>query len=101
MSIPKLVVYEPDERGWRKVRFDGQILGRAYRASDMYLRPDWRAAAWWLAHVFPEHYGPNAQSWEQVLDSYDAEQATIEHTAGPDDLHLAELAERLAATLAS
>ncbi|MFE3995009.1 hypothetical protein ACFXPW_25430 [Streptomyces goshikiensis] len=35
MSIPKLVVYEPDERGWRKVRFDGQILGTAYRASDI------------------------------------------------------------------
>ncbi|MET9694810.1 hypothetical protein ABZY81_41560 [Streptomyces sp. NPDC006514] len=51
--------------------------------------------------MFPEHYGPNAQSWEQVLDAYDAEQVAIEQTAGPDDPHLAELAERLAATLAS
>ncbi|MFD8023933.1 hypothetical protein ACFV6G_26360 [Streptomyces lavendulae] len=23
-----------------------------------YLRPDWRAAAWWLARIFPEDYGP-------------------------------------------
>ncbi|MFJ4866200.1 hypothetical protein [Streptomyces sp. NPDC088748] len=66
-----------------------------------YLRPDWRAAAWWLAHVFPEHYGPNAQSWEQVLDAYDAEQAALEPSASPDDPHLAEFAERLAATLAA
>ncbi|MFJ6785607.1 hypothetical protein [Streptomyces yangpuensis] len=64
-----------------------------------YLRPDWRAAAWWLAHVFPEHYGPNAHSWEQVLDVYDAEQAAIEQSAGPDDPHPAEPAERLAATI--
>ncbi|WP_371640677.1 hypothetical protein [Streptomyces virginiae] len=62
-----------------------------------YLRPDWRAAAWWLARVFPEHYGPNAQGWEQLLGAYDAEQAAVEHIAVSDDLHLAE---RLAATLA-
>ncbi|MFK0175638.1 hypothetical protein ACIQVR_06700 [Streptomyces xanthochromogenes] len=30
-----MVVYPPDERGWRKVRYDGQILGTAYKASDI------------------------------------------------------------------
>lgn len=61
-----------------------------------YLRPDWRASAWWLARVFPEHYGPNAKSWDQQLAEFDAEHPA----AGPDDPHLAELAERLAVTLA-
>ncbi|MFF4298070.1 hypothetical protein ACFY0N_30995 [Streptomyces vinaceus] len=31
----RVVVYPPDERGWRKVRYDGQILGTAYQASDV------------------------------------------------------------------
>ncbi|MFJ3882962.1 hypothetical protein ACIPW5_36625 [Streptomyces sp. NPDC090077] len=35
MPIPMLVIYEPDERGWRKVGFGGQILGTAYRFSDI------------------------------------------------------------------
>ncbi|MFI7020161.1 hypothetical protein [Streptomyces sp. NPDC050164] len=39
-----------------------------------YLRPDWRAAAWWLARVFPDHYGPNAKSFDQVLDEFAAEE---------------------------
>ncbi|MEU0987381.1 hypothetical protein [Streptomyces sp. NPDC005953] len=35
MARPRLVVYPPDERGWRRVRYDGQILGTAYRVSDI------------------------------------------------------------------
>jgi len=61
-----------------------------------YLRPDWRAAAWWLARVFPDQYGPNAMSFEQLLAAFDSDQPADV----PGDPHLAELAERLAATLA-
>lgn len=64
-----------------------------------YLRPDWRAAAWWLARVFPEHYGPNAKSFEQVLDKFDAQELRDEHDRGPSD-ELAGLAERLQLALA-
>ncbi|MEV4437500.1 hypothetical protein AB0K09_00535 [Streptomyces sp. NPDC049577] len=31
----RVVVYPPDERGWRKVRYDGRILGTAYKVSDI------------------------------------------------------------------
>ncbi|MFE9117892.1 hypothetical protein [Streptomyces sp. NPDC007172] len=34
----RVVVYPPDERGWRKVRYDGQILGTAYKYG--HLTPD-------------------------------------------------------------
>lgn len=61
-----------------------------------YLRPDWRAAAWWLTRVFPDQYGPNAASFEQLLAEFDADPPADV----PGDPHLAELAERLAATLA-
>ncbi|MFJ4745455.1 hypothetical protein [Streptomyces sp. NPDC088775] len=59
-----------------------------------YLRPDWRAAAWWLARVFPEHYGPHAKSWDQQLDEFTAQEL---HGA-PDQAESAELAD-LAARL--
>ncbi|WP_228386924.1 hypothetical protein [Streptomyces katsurahamanus] len=35
MASPRLVVYPPDERGWRRVRWDGQILGTADKVSDI------------------------------------------------------------------
>ncbi|MFJ4013959.1 hypothetical protein [Streptomyces sp. NPDC090026] len=64
-----------------------------------YLRPDWRAAAWWLARVFPEHYGPNAKSFNQVLDEFDAQELHGDRGhAGSDEL--AGLAERLQLALA-
>lgn len=31
----RIIVYPPDERGWRKVRYDGEILGTAYQVSDI------------------------------------------------------------------
>ncbi|WP_431776473.1 hypothetical protein [Streptomyces cucumeris] len=64
-----------------------------------YLRPDWRAAAWWLARVFPEHYGPNAKSWEQVLDEFDAQEFHEERDRA-ESTELAGLAERLQLALA-
>lgn len=35
MSGPRLVVHPPDSHGWRRVRYDGQLLGTAYRMSDI------------------------------------------------------------------
>ncbi|MET9593164.1 hypothetical protein ABZY45_19825 [Streptomyces sp. NPDC006516] len=31
----KLVVYPPDENGWRHVRYDGRAIGIAYRPADI------------------------------------------------------------------
>ena len=31
----KLVVYPPDENGWRRVRYDGVAIGVAHRPSDI------------------------------------------------------------------
>ncbi|MEV6551716.1 hypothetical protein AB0M57_23800 [Streptomyces sp. NPDC051597] len=31
----RVVIYLPDERGWRKVRYGGEILGMAYQLSDI------------------------------------------------------------------
>ncbi|GHE45503.1 hypothetical protein CP980_34230 [Streptomyces vinaceus] len=31
----KLIVYPPDERGWRRVRYDGVAIGVAHRPSDI------------------------------------------------------------------
>ncbi|WP_332010924.1 hypothetical protein [Streptomyces uncialis] len=59
-----------------------------------YLRPDWRAATWWLARVFPEHYGPNAKSFDQVLDEFTARELHDEHDR-TESTELAGLAERL------
>jgi hypothetical protein len=59
-----------------------------------YLRPDWRAAAWWLARVFPEHYGPNAKSWDQVLDEFTVQELHDERDRA-ESAELAGLAERL------
>lgn len=59
-----------------------------------YLRPDWRAASWWLARVFPEHYGPNAKSWDQVLDEFTAQELHGERSSAEVD-EFAGLAERL------
>ncbi|MFJ7416600.1 hypothetical protein ACIQWZ_38250 [Streptomyces sp. NPDC098077] len=64
-----------------------------------YLRPDWRAAAWWLARVFPEHYGPNAKSWDEQLAEFDAEETRRERDFAESD-KLAGLSERLQAVLA-
>ncbi|MFF9221477.1 hypothetical protein [Streptomyces viridosporus] len=59
-----------------------------------YLRPDWRAAAWWLARVFPDQYGPNAKSWDQVLDEFTAQELQAERGRA-SSAELAGLAERL------
>lgn len=64
-----------------------------------YLRPDWRAAAWWLARIFPEHYGPNAKSWAQVLDEFTAQELHGERSLAEVD-EFAGLAERLRLALA-
>ncbi|MGW1252254.1 hypothetical protein [Streptomyces sp. NPDC002535] len=64
-----------------------------------YLRPDWRAAAWWLARVFPEHYGPNAKSFDQVLDEFAAQELHDEHDR-TESAELTGLAERLQLALA-
>lgn len=64
-----------------------------------YLRPDWRASAWWLARVFPEHYGPNARSWDEQLAEFDAEETRRERDLA-ESAKLAGLSERLQAVLA-
>uniref|UniRef100_UPI003F497BDB hypothetical protein n=1 Tax=Streptomyces sp. CA-136453 TaxID=3240050 RepID=UPI003F497BDB len=64
-----------------------------------YLRPDWRASAWWLARVFPEHYGPNAKSWDEQFAEFDAEETRRERDLAESD-QLAGLSERLQAVLA-
>lgn len=61
-----------------------------------HLRPDWRAAAWWLARVFPEHYGPRAKSFDQVLNEFTDRELHDER----DRTRPAELAERLRLDLA-
>ncbi|MDN3262872.1 hypothetical protein QWJ26_24310 [Streptomyces sp. CSDS2] len=63
-----------------------------------YLRPDWRAAAWWLARVFPEHYGPHAKSWDEQLDEFTAGELRRERDRA-DSAELAGLAARLQAVL--
>ncbi|MDA5283700.1 hypothetical protein [Streptomyces sp. Isolate_45] len=35
MPVPRLVIYPPDENGWRRVRWDGQSIGVAHRPSDI------------------------------------------------------------------
>ncbi|MFI8888621.1 hypothetical protein [Streptomyces sp. NPDC053813] len=64
-----------------------------------YLRPDWRAAAWWLARVFPEHYGPNAKSFDQVLDEFTAQELHDKRDRA-ESAELASLADRLQLALA-
>ncbi|MFJ7137991.1 hypothetical protein [Streptomyces fungicidicus] len=63
-----------------------------------YLRPDWRAAAWWLTRVFPNQYGPNAKGWDPVLDEFATEEGHREHGRA-ESAELAGLAERLQAAL--
>ncbi|MGW7064803.1 hypothetical protein ACWGHM_40810 [Streptomyces sp. NPDC054904] len=33
--VAKLIVYPPDENGWRRVRYDGTAIGVAHRPSDI------------------------------------------------------------------
>ncbi|MGW2681390.1 hypothetical protein [Streptomyces sp. NPDC001436] len=35
MPTPRLVIYPPDENGWRRVRWDGQSIGVAQHPSDI------------------------------------------------------------------
>ncbi|MCS0606018.1 hypothetical protein NX794_33140 [Streptomyces sp. LP11] len=63
-----------------------------------YLRADWRAASWWLARVFPEHYGPNAKSWEEQLGEFTAGELRGERVRA-ESAELAGLAARLQAVL--
>ncbi|KFG77327.1 hypothetical protein [Streptomyces mutabilis] len=34
-SAPAVIVYPPDEEGGRRVRVDGEVLGRAYGVQDV------------------------------------------------------------------
>ncbi|MBD2818880.1 hypothetical protein ACFC5H_31650 [Streptomyces rochei] len=34
-SAPPVIVYPPDEEGGRRVRVDGEVLGRAYGVQDV------------------------------------------------------------------
>jgi hypothetical protein len=63
-----------------------------------YLRSDWRASAWWLARVFPEHYGPNAKSLDQRLDEFDAGESRRER-AHAETTELDGLTQRLLTAL--
>ncbi|MFD8992257.1 hypothetical protein ACFVZ4_29950 [Streptomyces goshikiensis] len=65
----------------------------------LYLRAQWRALAWWLARTYPEHYGPNTKSFEQLLDEYNGQHA-LGAPASSSTPDMAALAERLAVTLA-
>ncbi|MEV7641348.1 hypothetical protein AB0O32_15530 [Streptomyces rubiginosohelvolus] len=56
-----------------------------------YLRPDWRAAAWWLARVFPEHYGPNAKTWDEQLDAFAAGELRSDRAGSAEPASLAAL----------
>ncbi|MEF2530022.1 hypothetical protein [Streptomyces sp. CS62] len=85
------IVVQEQVRTWIDPETGAEVTQRQTR----YLRAQWRALAWWLARTYPEHYGPNAKSFEQQLDEYRAEQ----HPADPDDPDMAALAERLAAAL--
>ncbi|MFK0203430.1 hypothetical protein [Streptomyces lavendulae] len=66
-----------------------------YRKERRVQAGDWRAAAWFLEHVYPQHYGRNRQrsDWEDVLNP-PAQLVAIEST--PD---FSALAERLQRTL--
>ncbi|MGW0754824.1 hypothetical protein [Streptomyces sp. NPDC002587] len=35
MSTPRLVIYPPDENGWRRIRWAGQSIGVAHQPSDI------------------------------------------------------------------
>lgn len=35
MTTPRLVIYPPDENGWRRIRWDGQSIGVAHQLSDV------------------------------------------------------------------
>lgn len=78
---------------------DEETGRRIEERTTRYQPADWRAAAWWLARTFPEHYGPNPKPLDQMIDEY----ATRELPAagGVDSPpELAGLAERLQAALA-
>ncbi|MFJ4343239.1 hypothetical protein [Streptomyces sp. NPDC088915] len=64
-----------------------------------YQPADWRAAAWWLARAFPEHYGPNSKALDQMIDEYAAKELPAADGPGSPP-ELAGLAERLQAALA-
>ncbi|MER6394292.1 hypothetical protein ABT236_38305 [Streptomyces sp. NPDC001523] len=37
MTAARLVIYPPDENGWRRVRWDGTAIGVAHRPSDIHV----------------------------------------------------------------
>lgn len=87
------IVAQEQVRTWIDLALGVEVTQRQTR----YLRAQWRALASWLARTYPEHYGPNAKSFEQQLDEYRTEQ----HPASAGDPDMAALAERLAAALAA
>ncbi|MFF3843447.1 hypothetical protein [Streptomyces sp. NPDC001930] len=64
----------------------------------LYRRAQWRALAWWLARTYPEHYGPNARSVEQLLDEYRGQDA-LGAPAPSSTPDMAALAESLTTAL--
>ncbi|MFB7781897.1 hypothetical protein ACFC1D_04135 [Streptomyces vinaceus] len=86
-------VVQEQVRTWIDPETGAEVTQRQTR----YLRAQWRALAWWLARTYPEHYGPNAKSFDQQLDEYRAEQ----HPAGLDEPDMAALTERITTSLAA
>ncbi|MFE3788036.1 hypothetical protein [Streptomyces goshikiensis] len=89
------IVVQEQVRTWIDPDTGAEVTQRQTR----YLRAQWRALAWWLARTYPEHYGPNAKSFEKLLDEYRGQHAlsTRAPSSSPD---MAALAERLATALA-
>ncbi|MFJ1549798.1 hypothetical protein [Streptomyces sp. NPDC088246] len=86
------LVLDEHVRTWTDPDTGAEMTERRVR----YLRPDWRAAAWWLVRVYSDQYGPHAKSWDQLLD----ELGVGQHPASLDAPDFTALAERLRRTLA-
>lgn len=65
---PRVVVYPPDETGGRRVRVDGEILGRAYGMADLV---EFLRRAGWVEEAPPIEWrggGPDTWSPEPPTD---------------------------------
>lgn len=61
-----------------------------------YRMPQWRASAWWLARIYPQHYGPNAKTWDEQIEA----DLHPERAGAPADPRISEAAARIGANLA-